>query len=152
MSVRTSVGTTVPGHAGVISQFEGYADLAELNWDRYRAHCPDIRRLDRILEAVGDSVNRYQASKQADALVLGYLFSPGELRCPIGTMIELPRAALTAGRIAGAADFFSFGTNDLTQTTWGLSRDDAEASFFPGYLDKGSFPASPFETLDEEGV
>ncbi|MFF7765090.1 pyruvate, phosphate dikinase [Streptomyces massasporeus] len=74
------------------------------------------------------------------------------LDCPIGTMIELPRAALTAGRIAAAADFFSFGTNDLTQTTWGLSRDDAEASFFPLYLDKGVFATSPFETLDQEGV
>ncbi|MEV0173612.1 pyruvate, phosphate dikinase [Streptomyces sp. NPDC050803] len=72
--------------------------------------------------------------------------------CPIGTMIELPRAALTAGRIAEAADFFSFGTNDLTQTTWGLSRDDAEASFFPLYLDKGVFQVSPFETIDQEGV
>ncbi|MFD9637623.1 putative PEP-binding protein, partial [Streptomyces violascens] len=74
------------------------------------------------------------------------------LHCPIGTMIELPRAALTAGRIAQAADFFSFGTNDLTQTTWGLSRDDAEASFFPGYLNRGIVTSSPFETLDEEGV
>ncbi|KUN24996.1 pyruvate phosphate dikinase [Streptomyces antibioticus] len=74
------------------------------------------------------------------------------LDLPIGTMIELPRAALTAGRIAEAADFFSFGTNDLTQTTWGLSRDDAEASFFPLYLNKGVFPTSPFETIDQEGV
>jgi pyruvate,orthophosphate dikinase len=74
------------------------------------------------------------------------------LDCPIGTMIELPRAALTAGRIAESADFFSFGTNDLTQTTWGLSRDDAEASFFPLYLEKGIFTVSPFETIDQEGV
>ncbi|MCX5336699.1 pyruvate, phosphate dikinase [Streptomyces sp. NBC_00140] len=74
------------------------------------------------------------------------------LDLPIGTMIELPRAALTAARMAEAADFFSFGTNDLTQTTWGLSRDDAEASFFPLYLDKGVFGVSPFETIDEEGV
>ncbi|MFC8358507.1 pyruvate, phosphate dikinase [Streptomyces griseorubiginosus] len=74
------------------------------------------------------------------------------LDCPIGTMIELPRAALTAARIAEAADFFSFGTNDLTQTTWGLSRDDAEASFFPLYLDKGVFTVSPFESIDQEGV
>ncbi|WP_261717498.1 pyruvate, phosphate dikinase [Streptomyces sp. FZ201] len=72
--------------------------------------------------------------------------------CPIGTMIELPRAALTADRIAEAADFFSFGTNDLTQTTWGLSRDDAEASFFPLYLDRGVFEVSPFETIDQDGV
>ncbi|MBL1067730.1 pyruvate, phosphate dikinase [Streptomyces sp. 7-21] len=71
---------------------------------------------------------------------------------PLGTMIELPRAALTAGQIARAADFFSFGTNDLTQTVWGFSRDDVEASFFAAYLEKGIFGASPFETLDTEGV
>jgi pyruvate, orthophosphate dikinase len=70
----------------------------------------------------------------------------------IGTMIELPRACLTARQIGGAADFFSFGTNDLTQTTWGFSRDDCEASFFPLYLDMGIFGASPFETIDQEGV
>ncbi|WP_112133602.1 pyruvate, phosphate dikinase [Glycomyces dulcitolivorans] len=70
----------------------------------------------------------------------------------VGTMIELPRAALTAGRIAAHAEFFSFGTNDLTQTTWGFSRDDVEGSFFPVYLAKGIFGASPFESLDEEGV
>ncbi len=67
-------------------------------------------------------------------------------------MIELPRACLTARQIAGAADFFSFGTNDLTQTTWGFSRDDCEASFFPKYMDLGIFGTSPFETLDQEGV
>ncbi|MGW3148275.1 pyruvate, phosphate dikinase [Streptomyces sp. NPDC001177] len=72
--------------------------------------------------------------------------------CPIGTMIELPRAALTAGRIAEAAEFFSFGTNDLTQTTWGFSRDDVEAAFFSAYLDKGVFATSPFETIDLDGV
>ncbi|MFI0368246.1 pyruvate, phosphate dikinase [Actinomadura sp. 1N219] len=70
----------------------------------------------------------------------------------IGTMIELPRAALTAGQIAEAAEFFSFGTNDLTQTTWGFSRDDVEAAFFSQYLDLGIFGVSPFETLDRDGV
>ncbi|MGW2914335.1 pyruvate, phosphate dikinase [Streptomyces asoensis] len=74
------------------------------------------------------------------------------VHCPVGTMIELPRAALTAGRIAKEAEFFSFGTNDLTQTTWGFSRDDVEAAFFSAYLDKGIFSASPFETLDRDGV
>lgn len=74
------------------------------------------------------------------------------LRFPIGTMIELPRAALTAGQIAEAAEFFSFGTNDLTQTTWGFSRDDVEAAFFSTYLDKGVFGVSPFESIDREGV
>jgi pyruvate,orthophosphate dikinase len=70
----------------------------------------------------------------------------------IGTMIELPRAALTAGRIAQTARFFSFGTNDLTQTTYGFSRDDVEASFFPTYLDQHVLGTSPFETLDRDGV
>ena len=67
-------------------------------------------------------------------------------------MIELPRAALTAGAIAETAEFFSFGTNDLTQMTWGFSRDDVEASFFSLYLEKGIFGVSPFESLDQEGV
>jgi len=71
---------------------------------------------------------------------------------PIGTMIEVPRAALTAGDVARSADFFSFGTNDLTQMTWGFSRDDVEGSFFSRYLDLGVFPTSPFETLDTTGV
>jgi len=70
----------------------------------------------------------------------------------IGTMIEVPRAALTAGQIAEAAEFFSFGTNDLTQMGWGFSRDDVEASFFSRYLDLGVFGVSPFESLDTEGV
>ncbi|MFI0960847.1 pyruvate, phosphate dikinase [Streptomyces sp. NPDC021080] len=74
------------------------------------------------------------------------------VRLPVGTMIELPRAALTAGRIAEEAEFFSFGTNDLTQTTWGFSRDDVEAAFFSAYLDKGIFATSPFESLDRDGV
>ncbi|MFI8823503.1 glycoside hydrolase family 65 protein [Streptomyces sp. NPDC053431] len=69
----------VPFHQGVISQFEGYGELAELDWEAYRARYGDIRRLDRILEAEGDTVNRYQASKQADTLMLGYLFRPEEL-------------------------------------------------------------------------
>ncbi|GLV76627.1 glycoside hydrolase family 65 protein [Streptomyces hygroscopicus] len=69
----------VPFHRGVISQFGGYQELTELDWDGYRARYGDIRRLDRILESEGDSVNRYQASKQADALMLGYLFAPAEL-------------------------------------------------------------------------
>ncbi|QIJ66514.1 pyruvate, phosphate dikinase [Streptomyces sp. JB150] len=75
-----------------------------------------------------------------------------ELKLAIGTMIELPRAALTAGQIAEAAEFFSFGTNDLTQTVWGFSRDDVEASFFTAYLEKGIFGVSPFETIDKDGV
>lgn len=69
----------------------------------------------------------------------------------VGTMIELPRAAITAGQIAAEAEFFSFGTNDLTQTTLGLSRDDA-ARFLPDYLERGIFTVDPFRVLDQEGV
>jgi pyruvate,orthophosphate dikinase len=69
----------------------------------------------------------------------------------VGTMIELPRAALLAGEIAESAEFFSFGTNDLTQTTLGISRDDA-ASFLGPYTQKGLLPADPFVTIDQEGV
>jgi len=69
----------------------------------------------------------------------------------VGTMIELPRAALTADAIAGVADFFSFGTNDLTQTTFGLSRDDA-GKFLPLYIEKGIFPKDPFVSIDPDGV
>jgi pyruvate,orthophosphate dikinase len=71
---------------------------------------------------------------------------------PIGTMIEVPRAALIAGEIARSAEFFSFGTNDLTQMTWGFSRDDVEGAFFSPYIEMGIFGVSPFETLDREGV
>jgi pyruvate,orthophosphate dikinase len=70
----------------------------------------------------------------------------------IGTMIEVPRAAMTAGQIAEAAEFFSFGTNDLTQMGWGFSRDDVEGAFFSRYIDLGIFGVSPFETLDAEGI
>ncbi|GAA1775889.1 pyruvate, phosphate dikinase [Luedemannella helvata] len=75
-----------------------------------------------------------------------------EVDAAIGTMIEVPRAALTAGDIAGAAEFFSFGTNDLTQMGWGFSRDDVEGSFFSRYLDLGIFGVSPFESIDRAGV
>jgi pyruvate, orthophosphate dikinase len=69
-----------------------------------------------------------------------------------GTMIEIPRAALTAGEIASEAEFFSFGTNDLTQTTFGYSRDDAERHFIVRYLERKILPRNPFETIDENGV
>jgi pyruvate,orthophosphate dikinase len=74
------------------------------------------------------------------------------LRVPIGTMIELPRAALTAAEIARHADFFSFGTNDLTQMTYGLSRDDAEGLFLQDYLERNILTSDPFQTLDRHGV
>ncbi|GAA3170440.1 pyruvate, phosphate dikinase [Nonomuraea roseoviolacea] len=90
------------------------------------------------LEAVREEAAAILAEAGVDAL--------------IGTMIETPRAALTAGQVAEAAQFFSFGTNDLTQMTWGFSRDDVEAAFFSRYLELGIFGVSPFETLDRDGV
>ena len=96
------------------------------------------------LRLVGEEVRRVLAEVSGESGVV--------VECPVGTMIELPLAALTAGRIAEEAEFFSFGTNDLTQTTWGFSRDDVEAAFFSAYLDKGVFKVSPFETIDREGV
>jgi pyruvate,orthophosphate dikinase len=91
--------------------------------------------------------------EEAEAIAEEVAHSEGvEIDHLIGTMIELPRAAITAAQIAEAAQFFSFGTNDLTQTTWGFSRDDVEAAFFSAYLDKGIFGASPFETIDRDGV
>ena len=74
-----------------------------------------------------------------------------EVPYTIGTMIELPRAALTADEIAQRAEFFSFGTNDLTQTTFGLSRDDA-GRFLPNYVENGILPDDPFQVLDQNGV
>ena len=70
----------------------------------------------------------------------------------IGTMVETPRAAIRAGEMAKAADFFSFGTNDLTQLTFGFSRDDVEGRMMPAYLDYGLLAANPFETIDQFGV
>jgi pyruvate,orthophosphate dikinase len=69
-----------------------------------------------------------------------------------GTMVEIPRAAVTAGEVARAAEFFSFGTNDLTQMTFGYSRDDAERNFLVKYVEEGILPKNPFQTLDREGV
>lgn len=74
------------------------------------------------------------------------------LQIPIGSMLETPRAAITAAKLADYSDFFSFGTNDLTQLTWAFSRDDVEHSFLPRYLDLELLPFSPFESLDQDGV
>jgi pyruvate,orthophosphate dikinase len=106
-----------------------------------------------MVPLVGSVMELHLIRDQADAILAEVAASEGvELDIPIGTMVELPRAALTAFRIAEVADFFSYGTNDLTQTTWGFSRDDVEAAFFAAYLDKGVFTVSPFESLDVDGV
>nr|HMQ23221.1 pyruvate, phosphate dikinase [Planctomycetota bacterium] len=89
---------------------------------------------------------------RVEALAEGIVAAAGvAIDYQVGTMIEIPRAAITADRVARHADFFSFGTNDLTQMTWGFSRDDV-ASFLPRYFEDGLIELDPFEVLDEEGV
>jgi len=97
----------------------------------------ELKAVQAALEPVARSVQKEQGVK------VPYKF---------GTMIEIPRAALTAGEIASVAQFFSFGTNDLTQTTFGYSRDDAERKFIVRYLEEKILPRNPFETIDENGV
>jgi len=99
----------------------------------------DIKELEQQKEIV---VQVAEEVKQASGVDLHYM---------VGTMIELPRAALLAGDIAGTAEFFSFGTNDLTQTTYGISRDDA-VTFLPHYIEAGIYKADPFQVLDRKGV
>ncbi|MFF8943294.1 pyruvate, phosphate dikinase [Streptomyces sp. NPDC014864] len=110
-------------------------------------------RAEVMIPLVGTVQELEIVREEADQVIAEVQAATGtELKLAIGTMIELPRAALTAGQIAEAAEFFSFGTNDLTQTVWGFSRDDVEASFFTAYLEKGIFGVSPFETIDKDGV
>jgi len=91
--------------------------------------------------------------EEAERVVAEVAAATGQqLSVPVGTMIEIPRAALTAGAIAGSADFFSFGTNDLTQMGYGFSRDDVEGAFFSRYLELGIFGVSPFESIDRAGI
>jgi pyruvate,orthophosphate dikinase len=101
------------------------------------AHVNELGHLRRRLTETADRVQKTTGTP------VNYLF---------GTMIEVPRAALTADEIAKEADFFSFGTNDLTQTTYGFSRDDAEGKFLGYYLDHGILPSNPFVSIDVKGV
>jgi pyruvate,orthophosphate dikinase len=101
------------------------------------SHVNEIRRQREVLEAEARAVMEEQGI---------------EIHYQFGTMIEVPRAALTADQIAEYAEFLSFGTNDLTQTTFAMSRDDAESGFLMRYLSEGILPANPFGTLDEDGV
>jgi len=100
------------------------------------------------------SVQEMEISREATAKVLAEVEAETgvHVHTMIGTMVEVPRAAMIAGEIAKSAEFFSFGTNDLTQMTWGFSRDDVEGAFFSRYIDLGIFGVSPFETIDTEGV
>jgi pyruvate, orthophosphate dikinase len=100
------------------------------------------------------TVQEMEISREQVAEVLKEVWAETgiEVHTLIGTMIEVPRAALNAGPIAASAEFFSFGTNDLTQMTWGFSRDDVEGAFFSKYIELGIFGVSPFETIDRDGV
>jgi pyruvate,orthophosphate dikinase len=102
-----------------------------------------------LVATVAEFENQRAILEDAAQRILGAMGE--EIPYSIGTMIELPRAALTADEIAAKADFFSFGTNDLTQTTFGLSRDDA-GRFLPLYVDRGILPDDPFQVLDRNGV
>ncbi|MGX1225488.1 pyruvate, phosphate dikinase [Streptomyces sp. x-45] len=125
--------------------------IAEAVVERVRAG--GTPRAEIMVPLVGDVTEFRLVREEVERIMAEVSATSGvPVACPVGTMIELPRAALTAGPIAEVAEFFSFGTNDLTQTTWGFSRDDVEAAFFSAYLDKGVFAASPFETIDREGV
>ncbi|MBI4040341.1 MAG: pyruvate, phosphate dikinase [Deltaproteobacteria bacterium] len=105
-----------------------------------------------MIPIIGDAKELKMLRAQCERVCSQILIEEKEtLSYKIGTMIELPRAALTADDIAQEADFFSFGTNDLTQTTLGISRDDANF-FLPKYVEAGIYPADPFVTLDKEGV
>jgi pyruvate,orthophosphate dikinase len=100
-------------------------------------HVNELKRMRELVVSVAEDVQREMGVS---------------IPYTVGTMIEVPRAALTAGQIAQEADFFSFGTNDLTQTTFGFSRDDAEGKFLHAYVENKVLPDNPFITLDTEGV
>ncbi len=101
------------------------------------SHINELKEIQPLLESVAQQV---MAEKNI------------EIKYKFGTMIEIPRAALTAGEIASMAEFFSFGTNDLTQMAFGISRDDAERKFLLSYVEKGILPVNPFQTIDPIGV
>ena len=136
------LGITVPGLYA--TQVRALAEAAaQLKAEGYDPR-PEI-----MVPLVGDARELRLIKLAAEQVLTEVAVTTGVVvPCPIGTMIELPRAALTAGELAADAAFFSFGTNDLTQTTWGFSRDDAEGSFFPDYLKHAIFDVSPFQTID----
>jgi pyruvate,orthophosphate dikinase len=123
----------------------------------FEAACTVAARKGRVQPEVMIPLTSTVVEFRRQALIIRQVaeevFRERQLTVPylLGTMIELPRAALTADEIAREAQFFSFGTNDLTQTTWGLSRDDA-GSFLPFYLEHGIIPDDPFQVLDQSGV
>ncbi len=124
--------------------FEGALDVAK---ESGAAPVPEI-----MIPLVGTRRELELTRAQVEKVAAEVFKEAGqELEYSVGTMIELPRAAIVADRIAEVADFFSFGTNDLTQTVFGLSRDDA-GKFLPQYIEKGIIPKDPFVSLDIDGV
>jgi pyruvate,orthophosphate dikinase len=123
----------------------------------FEAACTVASRKGRVMPEVMVPLTATVVEFRQQALIVRQIaeevFRERQITVPylLGTMIELPRAALTADEIAREAQFFSFGTNDLTQTTWGLSRDDA-GRFLPYYLERGIIEDDPFQVLDEAGV
>ena len=110
-------------------------------------------RVEIMLPLVGEANEIHFLREKIESVAAKVMENLGlKIDHKIGTMIEVPRAALTAGEIARYADFFSFGTNDLTQATFAFSRDDAEAKFFKDYFDKNILRSNPFEVLDRSGV
>jgi pyruvate,orthophosphate dikinase len=101
------------------------------------SHAEEVHRMRQLIDEVGEEVMTRMGVR---------------IHYKVGTMIELPRAAITADQMAQYSDFFSFGTNDLTQTTFGISRDDAEGKFLLYYVENGVLPENPFQVLDYEGV
>jgi len=134
------LGLVIPGLFGM--QVRAIAQAAAVCTARGLHPKPEI-----MVPLVG-SVQELEAVRTETEKILAEL----GVAARIGTMIEVPRAALTAGEIAQSADFFSFGTNDLTQMGWGFSRDDVEGAFFSRYLELGIFGVSPFESIDRDGV
>jgi pyruvate,orthophosphate dikinase len=123
----------------------------------FEAACTVAERKGRVMPEVMIPLTASVVEFRKQALIVRQVaeevFQERQLTVPylLGTMIELPRAALTADEIAREAQFFSFGTNDLTQTTWGLSRDDA-GRFLPYYIEHGVVEDDPFQVLDQAGV
>ena len=123
--------------------FEAAADLRDRG-------CPVD--LELMVPLVSDAEEIATVARSVRAAADDVAVRRGRVAYRLGAMVETPRAAVTAARIAEEADFLSLGTNDLTQLTWGLSRDDAERSFLRHYLDEGVLTTSPFVTIDEAGV
>ena len=135
--------------AVVIPEIYRVQVLAALEAVRRRLDAGGDPRLDLVIPLVGMPAELHLIRDMIEEEVH---YAGRQLEIGIGTLIELPRAALIAGDLSLASDFFSFGTNDLTQTTLGISRDDAEEAFLRTYLDQGVMRRDPFRTIDPDGV